>query len=130
MSKDTDEVMAIERSLWTNANDPRVYEQTMIDGAISVIEPMGFIEKAQAIAYSAKGKPFNGVHMKDVVMREITPECIVLAYHGEATHVGEDKPYRGSISSVYVKKDGRWQLAMTAHQPWQPSGANGEGKSS
>jgi len=127
MSKDTDQVIAIERRLWHQANDPKVYQEAMVEGAISVIEPLGFIEKQQAVEYSSKGKPFSGVEMVDLVVRQITPDCIVLAYHGEGTHVGEDKPYQGSISSAYVKKDGRWQLALTAHQPWKPNGAKAAG---
>jgi len=126
MSKDTDQVIAIERKAWLRVNDPRFFEEAMVDGAISVIEPMGFIEKEQAVAYSGKAKAFSGVEMKDLVIREVTPDCIVLAYHGEGTHVGEDKPYQGSISSTYVKKDGRWQLALTAHQPWKPNGSKGD----
>ena len=127
MSKDTDQVIAIERSLWHQANDPKVYQAAMVEGAISVIEPLGFIEKEQAVAYSSKGKPFSGVEMIDLVVHQITPDCIVVAYHGEGTHVGEDKPYQGSIASAYVKKDGRWQLALTAHQPWKPTGVKANG---
>jgi len=28
----------------------------------------------------------------------------------------------GSIASTYVRRDGRWQLALSAHQPWKPNG--------
>ena len=118
MSKDTDQVIAIERSLWHQANDPKVYQEAMVEGAISVIEPLGFIEKEQAVAYSSKGKPFSGVEMIDLVVHQITPDCIVVAYHGEGTHVGEDKPYQGSIASATVRSCSASAPVIRACSSW------------
>jgi hypothetical protein len=58
--------------------------------------------------------------MKDVVLHQITPDCVILAYHGQGTPDAEGAPHRSSIASTYVKRNGRWQLALTAHQPWKP----------
>ncbi len=122
MSKDTDDVVALERKFWSNANDPTYFQETMADGGIAVMEPMGFIEKAQAVQYAAQGKSRRDVEFKDLIVRQVTLDCIVLAYHGTGRSEGDEKPYRGSICSVYVKRDGRWQSALTAHQPWKPEG--------
>lgn len=51
--------------------------------------------------------------------------CIVLAYHGQGRHEGDNEPYRASIASTYVRRDGAWQLALTAHQPWKPNEKSG-----
>ena len=74
MGKDIDEIVAMERRLWSSANDPKVYEQVIADGGISVIEPMGVVEKQQAVAMSAKGKPFRDVKITDLVVREFAPD--------------------------------------------------------
>ena len=68
---------------------------------------------------SAKGaEPFTDVQFKDVIVREIAPNVAMLVYHGQGARVG-GKPYHGSICSVYVKRDGRWQSVLSAHQPWK-----------
>jgi hypothetical protein len=68
-------------------------------------------------------KPWKNVEMTDVQMREPIPDCVILAYHGQGSHEGDDERYRGSIASTYIKRDGRWQLTLTAHQPWKPNDA-------
>lgn len=117
VSKTLDDILALERKLWTEGNKSSTYKQILADNSISVIEPMGFVEKAVAVEAGAQGMAYQDVEFKDVVIREMTPDCVILAYHGKA---GGEKPYQGSIASTYVKRDNRWQLALTSHQPWQP----------
>jgi len=125
MSKDSDEVVSLERKFWTDGNDPTFFQEAMADKGIAVIEPMGFIEKPQAVAMSAKGHAFTDVVFKDLIVRELTPDCVALVYHGQGRSVGADQPFQGTVCSVYVKRSGRWQLALTVHQPWKPEGAKG-----
>lgn len=122
MNKDTEEVLAIERGFWTEASNREFYEEHLADSAISVMEPMGAIEKRQALEMTAPA-PWDLVEMRDVIVRQVTPELIVLAYHGAGRRPTDGKPYQGSIASAYAKIDGRWQLAMTSHQPWTPKPA-------
>lgn len=117
MSKATDEVMALEKGFWTEG-DAQFFERNFADDGITIFEPMGFIEKAQAVQ-SAGDEAWREVQMKDVVVREVTPDVIVVAYHGSGRR-GDKDPYHVSIGSTYVRLDGRWQLALTAHQPWKP----------
>ena len=119
MGEIADEILAIEKGFWTQVDDPRFFEENLADEGISVIEPMGFIEKRQAVQMTAD-KPYQNVEMKDVVLHQVTPDCVILAYHGQGTTGGDEAPHRSSIASTYVKKNGRWQLALTAHQPWKP----------
>jgi hypothetical protein len=117
MSAVNDEVLAMERRLWTEADRPETLSDVVADGGISVIEPMGAIEKVDAVAMPAEA-PWVDVEMRDVVVREITPGVVILAYHGSGRRSSDGKPYRGSIASTYARIGGRWQLVMTAHQPW------------
>ncbi len=115
----TDEILAIERRFWAEADDPAMFRDLMAEGALSVIEPMGAVEKQQAMEMTAPA-PWRDVEMTDVVVRRITPDLAILAYHGRARGEADDKPYQGSIASAYARIDGRWQLALTVHQPWEP----------
>ncbi len=124
MTRTTDEVVAIERGFWTTATDPSYFTENMADEALSVIEPLGFVEKTQAVAWPAE-TPWQNVEMLDVIAREIGPDCVILAYHGRAERDGADKPYQGSIASTYCRIDGQWRLVLTSHQPWTPSKSPG-----
>ena len=115
----SDEILAIERRFWAEADDPATFRDLVADGGLSVIEPMGAIEKDQAIKMTAPA-PWTEVQMTDVVVRRITPDLAILAYHGRARGTADGKPYQGSIASAYARIDGRWQLALTVHQPWEP----------
>jgi hypothetical protein len=114
------DILDIERRFWEEANNPKLYETSMTDDAMTIIEPMGYVDKKQAVEMSSKGAPFKDVEMQDIQMRELTPECVALAYHGKGIQQGKKEPYHGSICSVYVRKDNEWKLAVTDHQPWHP----------
>jgi len=122
MSKTTDNILSIEKGFWTEADKPGYFEQHVADGGLSVIEPMGFIEK-QEVMKSPAEKPWGKVEMLDVQVRQLTPDCVILAYHGRGHRDGDEKPYEGSIASTYVRIDGSWKLALSAHQPWTPKGS-------
>ncbi|HLZ48557.1 MAG TPA: hypothetical protein VKR80_07915 [Candidatus Limnocylindria bacterium] len=118
MSTDTDEVIAIEKGFWTRSNDAAYFAEHIADGAITVIEPLGLIEKTFAVESTKQGHPFTEVEFRDTIVREVVPGVIVLAYHGQG-RTG-DHLYQGAICSVYVKRDGRWRSVASSHQPWKP----------
>lgn len=117
MSAAPDEVIRLERRLWDEANDPEAYRQLMTDDQISVIEPMGVIPKAQAVEMAVKAPRWTEVAMQEVDVRELAPNCVVLTYRGSARRGDGGALYRARISSVYVHRQGRWQLGFTQHQP-------------
>jgi len=121
MSDSTDEIVQVEKGFWTRSNDAAYFAANIADDAVTVMEPIGFIEKATAVESTKGGKPFSDVQFKDVIVREIAPNVAMLVYHGQGVHA-DGKPYHGSICSVYVKRDGRWQSVLTAHQPWKAEG--------
>jgi hypothetical protein len=110
-----DEVLAIEKGFWTRADDPHYFEEHIADGGISVIEPMGVIDRERAVEMAADA-PWSDVEVEDVVTRQVTPDLVVLAYRGSARRSSDGRPYRGRIASAYVRQDGRWVLALTTHQ--------------
>jgi len=118
MAINKEELMTLERRFWEEANDPKLFEENFADDGLTIMEPAGYIDKHQAMEMSAKGKPFKDVRMEDVHVRELTPDCVALAYRGEGIREGDGEPYRGNICSIYVKRGDRWKLAIADHQPW------------
>lgn len=116
MNENTDEVLALEKRFWTEADNPDLFRETFAEEGIFAGEPMGFIGKQQAMAMTAE-EPWTEVEMSDVHVVQLTPDVVILAYHGQGRHEGNEEPYRGNIASTYVRRDGRWLLALTAHQP-------------
>lgn len=126
-----DEVIRLERRLWDEANNPAAYRQLMTDDQISVIEPMGVVPKAQALELAVKAPSWRDVEMTDLEARELAPNCVVLTYRGSARRGDGGEGYRARISSVYVHRQGRWQLGFTQHQPLETTGRGaGAGESS
>lgn len=117
MSQATDTCIQRERDLWEKANDAKVFGGIFADDAIAVMEPMGFVTKEKAMSMVPQS-PWTDLRIEDMTAREVSDDCVVLAYHGSAQMDG--KPYKGSVCSTYVKRNGDWQLVLSAHQPWNP----------
>jgi hypothetical protein len=122
MTTATDEVLALERRFWDEANSPDFFRQAIADGGLSVIEPMGAIPKEMAVQAAGQGERWVGVEMSDLVANEVTPDCVVVAYHARARRESDGTPYRGSIASTYLRIGDSWAMVMTCHQPWNPPG--------
>jgi len=120
MATKKEKVIALEKDFWEKSDSPEFFKEAFADEGLTIMEPYGFIEKDAAVEMSGQSKPFKKVKMHDVEVRELTPDCIAIAYHGEGQREGEKEPYRASISSVYVHRKDKWQLALTTHQPWSP----------
>jgi len=114
-----EEVLKLERGFWEQGNDAEFYKANLTEDGLNVIEPMGFVDKASAVKMTAKAKPWKKVKMEDVHVQELTDDCMAVSYHGQGEQEGMDGPYRATVSSVYVRRDGGWKLALTSHQPWK-----------
>ncbi len=115
-----DEITAIEKGFWIHADDGSYFTNNIVEGGLSVIEPMGFVERDQ-VAKNPAEAPWRDVEMLDLKIRQVTPDVVILAYHGRGRTDGQDAPYEGSIASTYVRQDGKWKMAISSHQPWKPA---------
>jgi hypothetical protein len=121
---ESEAILAVERGFWTHADEPEYFREHMAEGGLSAIEPVGVIDKATAATMTSPS-PWTDVTFEDVVVRRITPDLVVLAYHGSGRNPEMDHPYRGAIASAYVRVGDAWRLALTAHQPWDPDRTKG-----
>ena len=59
MSNTTDEIVEVEKGFWSRSNDPAYFAANIADDAVTVIEPMGFIEKPMAVESTKGAEPFG-----------------------------------------------------------------------
>jgi len=111
-------VLEIERGFWEKGNDPDFFKKHCLPDCLNVMESMGFVKQEDAIKMSKDAKPWTNVKMQDMHVLDLNEDTMAVAYHGEGTQEKMPKPYRTTVSSVYVRKDGEWKLALTAHQSW------------
>ena len=90
----------------------------MDDNAMSVMEPMGFLTKDQAMGMRDPSMSFTDLKIHDERFLDLTPDMVALAYHATAKMGQTGKPYRGSILAVFGRRDGKWKLLLSSHQPW------------
>lgn len=111
------EVLEVERSFWEHAAEPGFFDSALSEDSLSIIASAGFITKEEAIKINGDARPWRDVRMEDVHTIRLTEDCVAVAYRGSAIREGDDDRYEATISSVYVRRDGRWLLALTTHMP-------------
>lgn len=110
-----EEVVQLERRFWDEAANPAFVEEVFAEEGITIFEPAQVIEKADVAERLANAEPWAHVKLEEVTARQLTPDCVVVAYQGTARKKGGKKDYRRSICSTYIRRGGRWQLGATVH---------------
>lgn len=114
-----DELLAIERRLWTN--DARFYRAALLPEAILVFAETGVIGRDVAVAEiereNAEGRRWAEVEFSDVRRLMPADEVTLLTYRVAARWAQETSSVTALASSLYVRRDGAWKLAF--HQQTQ-----------
>lgn len=120
-----DELMAIERSLWTafGARDGDVFRQHATADYTQAIagSPVMAGRDSIAQAVTAGGCELRSFDLQNGAARELGPGVILLTYTAtqDANCGTETLPPRVLASSIYVWRDGRWQTAFYQETPIQ-----------
>ena len=106
-----DDLLTLERGFWDAIRDPDYYRANMAEDGLAVFS-MGIMGKDAAIASTsgAEVAKWTDVELSNPQLVELTPESAVLVYEGMAKRDGE--PYAANCSSTYVKRGGRWLMAL------------------
>lgn len=110
--------MALEQELiklgfWRAAgNDSGFFREHMSDDGVALMAS-GVMTKKDAVASNNEAKPWANIKIENARVMKLFDESAALIYHGSAEQDG--KQYSANISSVYVKRNGGWQLLLTHH---------------
>ena len=109
-----EQLLAVECGLWKN--DADLYQRSLTERALLVFPETGVIGRDQAVAAirteQAENRRWADVVFSDVRATAITPDVAALTYFVEARWNYEETANRSIGTSLYVRENGAWQLAL------------------
>jgi uncharacterized protein (TIGR02246 family) len=114
----THELEELERRGWvalSGADGAAFYADLMAGDGVMVFPGM-VLDKAEALRAIEGAPPWATFELRDVRVVEATSDAAVVTYRATAQRAGE-KAYEALMSSVYARRDGRWQLLLHQQTP-------------
>ena len=111
------EIEELERRGWAALSGPdgaAFYEEVMSDDGLMVF-PGLTLDKARTIRAIRGERPWSSHELADVRVVE-DGDTSLITYHAASRRAGDDQ-YRARMSSVYVRRDGRWRLILHQQSP-------------
>jgi hypothetical protein len=118
-----EELLELERRFWHAGGDPGFYERHVADDGRCVFG-MGILDKPATLEAVADATPWVEVLFDDVETVELDDGCVALVYAADAAD-DEGHEYRAMVTSVYVRREGAWQLALHQQTPRDAPPAQG-----
>lgn len=112
-----DELLDLERGFWSASGDPAFYERHVADEALFVFPaPVGVLTRAQATAAVAQATPWVEVELSEEHVAGAGRQAAIVAYRAAARRADGPR-YEAYAGSVYVRRDGGWQLVFHQQTP-------------
>lgn len=111
-----DELLAIERKLWSSGAAP--YREHLDDECLVAFTEMAGVSSREDIAASVEGGERwreLGIEMQGLV--QPTTEVAILTYEATAVRGEDGERYRALVSSGYVMRDGAWKMVFHQQTP-------------
>jgi Domain of unknown function (DUF4440) len=114
MSSLLDELLPIERSLWTN--DPDIYERTYDPEAVLIFPEIGRISSQAAVdairQENREGRRWAQVKFENTAARQIGTDGMLLTYLVTARWNYETGPSKALCSTIYVGPRGSRKVLL------------------
>ncbi len=113
-----DELEALEREGWAALTGPdgaAFYAEVMADDGLMVFPGM-VLDKTATITAIAGAPPWQSFELDDVRQIMAASDSGIVTYRAKARRAGEDE-YVALMSSVYVRREGRWRLLLHQQSP-------------
>jgi uncharacterized protein DUF4440 len=116
-----DDPLALEEQGWqalaTGPEAAAEFYGRVLDTAVEMLFPGGArIDDRAAVLASMGGPPWESWSLEDPRVRELGHGSAVVTYGVVARRAGAE-PYSALVSSVYVRRDGGWRLAVHQQTP-------------
>ncbi len=114
----TNRLLELEEQGWqalSSADCVQFCEQWLADDAVMIVPGM-VIDRATFLQAVAREPPWANHHIAEPKVVQLTDDSAALVYRVKAQRDGQPE-FAGLVTSVYVKRAGRWQLALHQQTP-------------
>ena len=114
-----DELIELERAGWAALCDgtaDHFYGRTMIGDGLMVLADGSVMTRDDVVAALGDAPLWSSYEMADIRVVPISNDLVALVYVGTA-HRSGGPPFTAAMSSVYVRRDGVWRLALYQQTP-------------
>ena len=118
------DLLALDERFFEPGAGRALYEEALADPSLMVVPGPPPLDRAAALdaaAQSASGAGWTSheIHEGARLLR-LGPDVVSITYRATAVREGQD-PYHALFTSVYVREDGGWKLALHQQTPVPPS---------
>jgi hypothetical protein len=120
MSFDISELLRLEHAGWTALSDGtggEFYGSIMTENALMVLADGSVLDRNGVVASLDDAPAWSAYEITDERLVEMGPDAAAFVYRGRAFRASGGPPFDALMSSVYVRADGRWRLALYQQTP-------------
>jgi hypothetical protein len=115
MSIETD-LREQEERFWGAAGDAGFWDEHFADDGVVALA-MGLMDKRTVVEAQDAAAPWATYALDDVRVVELDDQVVSISYRVTARRAGDDSDYVAVVTSVYVRRDGDWVLAVHQQTP-------------
>ena len=107
--------MDLERAGWESlckGTGGDFYGALMTDDGVMVLANGMVMTRDEVVAALRDAPPWARYEMDDVRVVAVGDDAAAIVYRGTGYRDGAGEPFVGAMSSVYVRRDGTWRLAL------------------
>jgi hypothetical protein len=110
------ELRELEERFWGAAGDAEFWNEHFADEGVIALA-MGLMDKRTVVEAQTAAGPWATYALDDVRIVELADQVASISYRATARRTGDDGDYVAVVTSVYVRRDGDWVLAVHQQTP-------------
>jgi hypothetical protein len=115
-----DELLDMEHAGWAslcNGTASDFYGDLMADDGVMVLANGTVMNRDEVVHALRNAPPWAAYDIDDVRLVPLGANSTAIVYLGTGHRGGEEPPFVGVMTSVYVERDGNWKLALYQQTP-------------
>lgn len=111
-------LLELEGRFWEAAGDVAFYRDNFADDGVMAFH-VGIMGKGEVLEAMGGAAEWESYTFEDPRFVQVTDDVAALTYTTSAVAPGSEEPYEAAITSVYVRREGRWLLVLHQQSPLQ-----------